>query len=479
MGRALSPRDAPAWPLSLWHETAGDDWTPRAVAARRPRRRRRRGRRRAHRAVDRLLPAARGRPDAAGRGARGRDRRASARPGRNGGWCSALFPASLGRRWPRCPARPRRPRWPSTRRCAPPSTRCSRVAAAEGIDAQCAQGRHRRAGPHARPAGAGPATRSPHARAWGRGEDDVRLLDAARGPGACSPRTGTRRRAPTPRTARRSTPPGWCAGWPAPSSGAAAGSTSAPGCTRDRAGPGASPTTAPCAPRSWSGPPRATPRTLAGQRRDVVPVYSLIIATEPLPAATSGSGSGCGDRETFTDHRHLIIYGQRTADDRLVFGGRGAPYHFGSADPAGLRPRRRGSSPRCAPPCVDLFPVLAARPVHARLGRRARHPARLVASVGLDRDTGLAWAGGYVGDGVAHDEPGRPDPARPGARPRHRADPAAVGGPPLPRAGSRSRCAGWASNAGLRAMTLADAEERLTGRPSLVARAVAPLLGGH
>ena len=32
-------------------------------------------------------------------------------------------------------------------------------------------------------------------------------------------------------------------------------------------------------------------------------------------------------------------------------------------------------------------------------------------------------------------------------------------------------------NAGLRAMTLADAEEALTGRPSLVARAVAPLLG--
>ena len=32
-------------------------------------------------------------------------------------------------------------------------------------------------------------------------------------------------------------------------------------------------------------------------------------------------------------------------------------------------------------------------------------------------------------------------------------------------------------NAGLRAMTLADAEERLTGRPSRIARAMAPLLG--
>jgi hypothetical protein len=34
-------------------------------------------------------------------------------------------------------------------------------------------------------------------------------------------------------------------------------------------------------------------------------------------------------------------------------------------------------------------------------------------------------------------------------------------------------------NTGLRAMALADAEERLTHRPSLLARAVAPLVGGH
>ena len=59
-------------------------------------------------------------------------------------------------------------------------------------------------------------------------------------------------------------------------------------------------------------------------------MYSLIIATEPLAAEALGRGSGCARRETFTDHRHLIVYGQRTADDRLVFGGRGAPYHFGS-----------------------------------------------------------------------------------------------------------------------------------------------------
>ena len=39
---------------------------------------------------------------------------------------------------------------------------------------------------------------------------------------------------------------------------------------------------------------------------------------------------GLADRPTFHDGRHLIIYGQRTADGRIAFGGRGAPYHFGS-----------------------------------------------------------------------------------------------------------------------------------------------------
>ena len=116
------------------------------------------------------------------------------------------------------------------------------------------------------------------------------------------------------------------------------------------------------APTSWSAPPRATPPQLPGLRRAVAPVYSLMIATEPLPDATSGTGSGCADRETFTDHRHLIIYGQRTADGRLAFGGRGAPYHFGSRirpeydrEPRGVRRAARGC-------CVELLPGARAAP---------------------------------------------------------------------------------------------------------------------
>ena len=68
---------------------------------------------------------------------------------------------------------------------------------------------------------------------------------------------------------------------------------------------------------------------LAGSGRAVVPVYSLMVATEPL-SDEAWAGIGLGDRPTFTDGRHLIIYGQRTADGRFAFGGRGAPYHFRS-----------------------------------------------------------------------------------------------------------------------------------------------------
>ena len=62
----------------------------------------------------------------------------------------------------------------------------------------------------------------------------------------------------------------------------------------------------------------------------LLPVGSLVIATAPLPDGF-WSGAGLAHRETFSDHRRLIIYGQRTADGRMAFGGRGAPYHFASA----------------------------------------------------------------------------------------------------------------------------------------------------
>ena len=140
-------------------------------------------------------------------------------------------------------------------------------------------------------------------------------------------------------------------------------------------------------------------RTLRGRRRELAPVYSLIIATEPLPPET-WERIGLRRRETWSDQRHVIIYGQRTADDRMVFGGRGAPYHFGSAIKPGFdRDARVFAALRAT--LVDLFPVLSSARIEHAWGGALGVPRDWCASVGLDRATGLAWAGGYVGDGVS------------------------------------------------------------------------------
>src|SRR6185437_4237338 len=64
--------------------------------------------------------------------------------------------------------------------------------------------------------------------------------------------------------------------------------------------------------------------------RSILPLYSLMIATEPLSEAV-WDRIGIEHGQTFTDFRHLLIYGQRTADNRFAFGGRGARYHLASA----------------------------------------------------------------------------------------------------------------------------------------------------
>jgi glycine/D-amino acid oxidase-like deaminating enzyme len=137
---------------------------------------------------------------------------------------------------------------------------------------------------------------------------------------------------------------------------------------------------------------------LPGHRRVYLPVYSLVIATEPLPPSF-WEQVGWHGRETLGDGRHVIIYAQRTADDRIVFGGRGAPYHLGSrVAPAFDREPAVFDSLRQA--LVELFPDAADAAVTHRWGGPVAAPRDWYSSVGYDRRAGLAWAGGYVGDGV-------------------------------------------------------------------------------
>jgi glycine/D-amino acid oxidase-like deaminating enzyme len=140
-------------------------------------------------------------------------------------------------------------------------------------------------------------------------------------------------------------------------------------------------------------------RDLPGMRRSLVPLYSLMVATAPLDEETWDS-IGLRRYETFADDRRMVIYGQRTTDDRIAFGGRGAPYVFGSGiDPA--TESRSGVHERIAATLVELFPQLAGVEITHRWGGVLGVPRDWRPSVGFDRSTGLAWAGGYVGEGVA------------------------------------------------------------------------------
>ncbi|OIH95594.1 FAD-binding oxidoreductase [Curtobacterium sp. MCBA15_001] len=213
---------------------------------------------------------------------------------------------------------------------------------------------------------------------------------------------------------------------------------------------------------------------LAQTRRRILPLYSLMIATAPLPAA-AWDRIGLEHGQTFSDYRHLLVYGQRTADDRLAFGGRGARYHWGSAIRPGYDrvPRVFEHLRRSL---VELFPVVADVPVTHTWGGPLGVPRDWCASVTWDGSVGTA--GGYVGDGLSTTNlAGRTlaDLVR-GVRSDLTT---------LPWVGHRSP--DWepeplrflGANAGLVATDLADREERLTGRASIAARVMAPLTGGH
>ena len=138
-------------------------------------------------------------------------------------------------------------------------------------------------------------------------------------------------------------------------------------------------------------------KTLHGQGRALLPVYSMMVATEPLSEHT-WQDIGLTRRETFDDGRRITIYGQRTLDGRLAFGGR-VGYRFGS----GIRPRVDPGDPALDDVEASmraLLPALGDARVTHRWGGVLGIPRHGRPFVTFDRETGLGAAGGYTGEGV-------------------------------------------------------------------------------
>ena len=135
-----------------------------------------------------------------------------------------------------------------------------------------------------------------------------------------------------------------------------------------------------------------------GQRRLFMPLYSLMIATEPLPSSV-WEELGWGGRETISDLRHLFFYAQRTPDDRIAIGGRGAPYRLGSPIDESYE-RNDGVRARLERTIAEHFPAAAGAAVTHHWGGPLGVPRDWCCSVHYDHSTGFGWAGGYTGHGV-------------------------------------------------------------------------------
>lgn len=132
-------------------------------------------------------------------------------------------------------------------------------------------------------------------------------------------------------------------------------------------------------------------------KRYVLPLQSLIVATEPL-SDKLWRDIGLSDNETFSDNSRLSTYGQRTADNRLVFGSRGT-YQFGG------KPKARFEDVATTFDAIeqllrDALPMLDSADIPHRWGgtlgiTRTGAPHAL-----FDIETGIGFAGGYGGEGV-------------------------------------------------------------------------------
>jgi glycine/D-amino acid oxidase-like deaminating enzyme len=138
---------------------------------------------------------------------------------------------------------------------------------------------------------------------------------------------------------------------------------------------------------------------LPGLRRALVPLNSSMVVTEPLPAA-AWEQIGWQGAELMADAGHVYVYLQRTADGRIAIGGRGVPYRFGS------RTYAAGETARATVASLhaklrEMFPPLAGAALEHAWSGVLGVARDWCVSVDADPRTGLAWAGGYVGEGVA------------------------------------------------------------------------------
>jgi glycine/D-amino acid oxidase-like deaminating enzyme len=133
--------------------------------------------------------------------------------------------------------------------------------------------------------------------------------------------------------------------------------------------------------------------------RSLLPMYSLISLTEPLKEE-QWNAIGWQNHESLASNRFTVDYLTRTADRRILFGSRGAPYAFGSR----ISDQQDVHEPtfhRVHQAVVEWFPALRGIHFTHNWGGPVGVPRDWMPSVQFDPASRLGIICGYTGQGVA------------------------------------------------------------------------------
>ena len=152
-----------------------------------------------------------------------------------------------------------------------------------------------------------------------------------------------------------------------------------------------------CAPISSA--PRRFTAGISGNEQLWLPLSSAQIITEPLPQSLWDE-IGWQGHELLGDAAHAYCYAQRTREGRITMGGRGVPYRYGSQTDV------RGQTQQAT---IESLHAILTRLLPQTKELRIDHawcgvlgvPRDWCTTAGLDLETGIGWAGGYVGLGVS------------------------------------------------------------------------------
>ncbi|MEU5829233.1 NAD(P)/FAD-dependent oxidoreductase [Micromonospora tulbaghiae] len=142
----------------------------------------------------------------------------------------------------------------------------------------------------------------------------------------------------------------------------------------------------------------AFPPLLRRLRSWIVPVYDYALTTEPLTAAQRDA-IGWRHRQGLADTGNQFHYYRLTADNRILFGGYDAIYHYGNRVAPALE-QREATFTTLASHFFSTFPQLADVRFSHRWGGVIDTCTRFCAFFGTAYEGRLAYAAGFTGLGV-------------------------------------------------------------------------------